>query len=216
MYDNAQIKRNGESSMWIYGRDNALIRETSSTGYHPLFSLKTTDGSWELGEYNLSGWNNIPVFSYITDENYNNGNNAATYQIQYPLASGTIALTADLTWSKIADKPSVNNGALNLQASGTTKVTFYANQSDTSNFNIATGSANGTISVAGTDVAVKGLGSNAYNSTVYLPLAGGTMDARAEIGITTKLFIGNSTSPDTCYTKFNCILHGGGDESNPN
>ena len=42
------------------------------------------------------------------------------------------------------------------------------------------------------------------------------MDARAEIGITTKLFIGNSTSSDTCYTKFNCILHGGGDESNPN
>ena len=50
----------------------------------------------------------------------------------------------------------------------------------------------------------------------YLYRSGGTMDARAEIGITTKLFIGNSTSPDTCYTKFNCILHGGGDESNPN
>lgn len=50
----------------------------------------------------------------------------------------------------------------------------------------------------------------------YLYRSGGTMDARAEIGITTKLFIGNSTSSDTCYTKFNCILHGGGDESNPN
>lgn len=50
----------------------------------------------------------------------------------------------------------------------------------------------------------------------YLYRSGGTMDARAEIGITTKLFIGNSTSPDTCYAKFNCILHGGGDESNPN
>ena len=50
----------------------------------------------------------------------------------------------------------------------------------------------------------------------YLYRSGGTMDARATIGITTKLFIGNSTSPDTCYTKFNCILHGGGDESNPN
>lgn len=50
----------------------------------------------------------------------------------------------------------------------------------------------------------------------YLYRSGGTMDARAEIGITTKLFIGNSTSPDTCYTKFNCVLHGGGDESNPN
>ena len=50
----------------------------------------------------------------------------------------------------------------------------------------------------------------------YLYRSGGTMDARAEIGITTKLFIGNSTSSDNCYTKFNCILHGGGDESNPN
>lgn len=50
----------------------------------------------------------------------------------------------------------------------------------------------------------------------YLYRSGGTMNARAEIGITTKLFIGNSTSPDTCYTKFNCVLHGGGDESNPN
>lgn len=50
----------------------------------------------------------------------------------------------------------------------------------------------------------------------YLYRSGGTMEARAEIGITTKLFIGNSTSSDTCYTKFNCILHGGGDESSPN
>lgn len=44
---------------------------------------------------------------------------------------------------------------------------------------IATGSTNGTISVNtnGTtaDVAIKGLGSNAYTSTAYLPLAGGTM-----------------------------------------
>lgn len=50
----------------------------------------------------------------------------------------------------------------------------------------------------------------------YLYRSGGTMGARATIGITTKLFIGNSTSSDTCYTKFNCILHGGGDESSPN
>ena len=105
MDEGAQIKRKGKGGAWIYGRDNALIKETSSSGYHPLFSLKTTDGSWELGEYNTSGWYNIPVFSYITDENYSSGNNSATYQIKYPLASGTIALTADLTWSKIADKP---------------------------------------------------------------------------------------------------------------
>lgn len=105
MDDNAQIKRKGKSSAWIYGRDNALIRETSSSGYHPLFSLKTKDGSWELGEYNLSGLYNVPIFSYVTDADYSNGNNTTTYQIKYPLASGTIALTADLKWSNISSKP---------------------------------------------------------------------------------------------------------------
>lgn len=34
---------------------------------------------------------------------------------------------------------------------------------------LATGSANGTVSFDGTDVAVKGLGSNAYTSTSYIP-----------------------------------------------
>lgn len=42
-------------------------------------------------------------------------------------------------------------------------------------YNITEGSTNGTISVDGTDVAVKGLGSRAYDSTSYLPLSGGTM-----------------------------------------
>ena len=69
----------------------------------------------------------------------------------------------------------VNNGTLSLQANGTTKTTFTANQSGNSTFNIATGSSNGTISVGGVDVSVKGLGSNAYSSTSYLPLSGGTM-----------------------------------------
>lgn len=44
---------------------------------------------------------------------------------------------------------------------------------------ISTGSTNGTISVdtngTAAEVAVKGLGSNAYSSTAYLPLAGGTV-----------------------------------------
>ena len=40
---------------------------------------------------------------------------------------------------------------------------------------LATGDANGQVKIAGTNVSVKGLGSNAFNSTAYLPLAGGTM-----------------------------------------
>ena len=105
MNDGAQIKRDGKSTSWYTGRDKALIRETSSTGYHPLFSMKTTDGSWELGEYNTSGWFNIPVFTYITDANYNAGSNSTTYQIKFPLATGTVALTGDLTWANISGKP---------------------------------------------------------------------------------------------------------------
>lgn len=105
MDDNAQIKRKGRSGSWVGGRDRAIIRETSSSGYHPLFSLKTKDGSWELGEYNTSGLYNVPIFSYVTDTDYSNGNNTTTYQIKYPLASGTIALTADLKWSNISSKP---------------------------------------------------------------------------------------------------------------
>ena len=88
-------------------------------------------------------------------------NVTANITLTMPASSGTLALTSQL--------PTVNNGKLNLQASGTTKVTFTANQSTDSTLNIATGSKNGTISVGGADVSVKGLGSNAYTSTKYIP-----------------------------------------------
>lgn len=109
-----QIYRRGINSSWNKGRDNALLRDTSAIGYHPLWSLKTTNGSWDFGEYNSSGWNNIPVLSYITDSNYNSGNNISTYQIKFPLASGTVALTSDIPnptnyyWAdvKISSSPS--------------------------------------------------------------------------------------------------------------
>ena len=92
-----QIIREGHGNIWIYGRSAALLRETSAVGYHTLWSLKTTNGSWDFGEYNAgSDWNNIPVLSYITDSNYNSGNNATTYQIKFPLASGTVALTSNI------------------------------------------------------------------------------------------------------------------------
>lgn len=91
-----QISRGGISSNWNKGRDNALLRDTSSSGYHPLWSLKTTSGSWDFGEFNQTGWNDIPVLSYITDTQYNGSSPAATYQIKFPLASGTVALTSNI------------------------------------------------------------------------------------------------------------------------
>ena len=92
-----QIVREGSGQMWVNGRKGALLRETSVSGYHTLWSLKTTDGSWDFGEFNHGNdWNNVPVLSYITDSDYNSGNNAPTYQIKFPLASGTVALTSNI------------------------------------------------------------------------------------------------------------------------
>ena len=92
-----QIIREGSGQTWVNGRNGALLRETSVAGYHTLWSLKTTNGSWDFGEYNAGNdWDNIPVLSYITDSNYNSGNNTPTYQIRFPLASGTVALTSQI------------------------------------------------------------------------------------------------------------------------
>lgn len=118
-----QIVREGSSQSWVNGRKGALLRETSVNGYHTLWSLKTTDGSWDFGEFNAgSSWNNIPVLTYITDTDFNNGKNVSTYQIKFPLASGTVALTSNILnptnyyWANIKvsassntqTKPSVN------------------------------------------------------------------------------------------------------------
>ena len=93
-----QIVREASSVNWNKGREGALLRETSVAGYHALWSLKTTNGSWEFGEYNHDGdWNNVPLLSYITDDDFNNGPNRTTYQIKFPLASGTVALTSQIS-----------------------------------------------------------------------------------------------------------------------
>lgn len=97
IYVDGQVKRNAKSISQYQGREGALLRETSSGGYHTLWSLKTKDGSWEFGEYNINNdWNNVPLLSYITDTDFNNGTNKTTYQIKFPLASGTVALTSNI------------------------------------------------------------------------------------------------------------------------
>ena len=59
-----------------------------------------------------------------------------------------------------------NNGALKIGLNGGTAASkFTANQSGDSTLTFATGSSNGSISVDGTDIAVKGLGGAAYLNT---------------------------------------------------
>ena len=96
MSDTAQIKRKGCTSSWILGRDNALIRMTPyvSGGYSPILSLKTTDGSWEMGSHEYGSFVNKLLFNYISDTDYANNTNQTTHQA-YLDSSGRILTTGN-------------------------------------------------------------------------------------------------------------------------
>ena len=172
-----QIVREASSVYWYEGRNGALLRETSAFGYHTLWSLKTTDGSWDFGEYTESGWNNVPVLSYITDSNYNSGNNTTTYQIKFPLASGTVALTSDILspinyyWAnvQISDSPNTQtNPSFNTAAANQIRVgdiylqnwneinsatsDLYINYDNTNNVKICRGGGSVTIGPIPNDI----------------------------------------------------------------
>lgn len=81
-----QITRAGNSVAWINGRDGALIRQDSYTGYNPIFSCKTTNGSWELGPYD----NNILYFAYGTDSNHKAGKNSVEHPLRLMPGKGVL------------------------------------------------------------------------------------------------------------------------------
>lgn len=78
---NIGIRRVGRSTSWIGGRDGALLRTTSINGYSPAISIKTTSGSWEIGAYNYTGFQECLVLSYATDANYSASNNSTLNRV---------------------------------------------------------------------------------------------------------------------------------------
>ena len=153
-----QIIREGSSQTWVNGRRGALLREITSTGYHTLWSLKTTNGSWDFGEYNSSSWNNIPVLSYITDTNFNSGNNTTTYQIKFPLDSGTIALTKNIPTSLKSPY------SLTLKANGTILAVYDGSSAKEANFTYANvGAASASHTHSWTSITDKLVAGNEFN-----------------------------------------------------
>lgn len=72
---NGKVVKYAGSSQWVYGRDQAIVRNTSpggADGWTTIFSQKTADGSVEFG--NLAG-QNYPRLVYTRDSDYNSGNN---------------------------------------------------------------------------------------------------------------------------------------------
>jgi hypothetical protein len=91
---------------------------------------------------------------------------ALSANTQYKLTAGGSSVLF-----KTPANPTVNNAALKIQINGGTATSkFTANASSDATLTFATGSANGKISVDGTDVAVKGLGTAAYTASgAYSP-----------------------------------------------
>lgn len=84
-YFNQNIEINGQytqyvnavaSEAWITGRNSAAVRVAKYNDYHAGLSMKTTNGSWEIGVYTS---NNL-WFTYAPDSYYNAGNNAGFSQ----------------------------------------------------------------------------------------------------------------------------------------
>jgi hypothetical protein len=82
------LKKDGDSSSWLNGRNSAAVKMNSISGYSPAISVKTTNGSWEIGAYDNSTYTDQLIFGYVSDSDYNAGTNKQSKQ--YILkASGT-------------------------------------------------------------------------------------------------------------------------------
>ena len=82
----AQFSRVGISKSWYNGRDGAIIRQTSYTGYNAIVSAKTTNGSWEIGPYS----NNYLHFVYVPDTSYSGSTNTGTVSTIRMGPTGTV------------------------------------------------------------------------------------------------------------------------------
>ena len=92
MANNAVISRTGSSAYWYQGRVAPIIKTTSYTGYNAILSMKTTNGSWDLGVYS----DDTAYLTYITDENFDASTNTPTYQLTFPKKTGTLVVNGDL------------------------------------------------------------------------------------------------------------------------
>lgn len=152
---------------------NTII--TANTSDTPIFLKSTNNNStWlgflsnngtELGYLGISN-NNLPYFYY----------NSA-HQLAY---------NSDIHNPTITIKQSGHSDqTFTLNQSANTTITLSDNDTNTT-YTLATGDNNGQIKVTPSsgnayNVSVKGLGTNAYSSTSYLPLTGGTISGNLTV-----------------------------------
>ena len=207
-----QIQRAGQGSSWIKGRDNAMIRVNSKSGYSVLSSIKTTNGSWEIGHYDASGYNNNLLFGYYTDGDYSANNNSGQTKITFT-SGGQVtatqfngALSGNASTATNADKLDGEHssafahiGAHNNLIADDNEFTFAPSGfSGTVYINWRTaGGFNGNITEYKLCNGAKALLGTIIHSGNYssyaLPLSGGTMTANARISYASgSLYLGRA------------------------
>lgn len=125
-----------------------------------------------------SDWRKV-LLHYINDAASSTAVTTSTNQVYAAVGVSVQPSTGTLAATKFSGDISGCTGLTKSQV--TTALGYTPPTSDTNTtYTVATGDANGQIKVTPSsgsayNVSVKGLGSNAYTSTSYLPLAGGTM-----------------------------------------
>lgn len=100
-----QLTNSDTGSMWVYGRDKAIIRSTNATSassWKPVTSSKTQSGSWEIGVCHPS---EDFQFCYVPDSSYNKGSNDGTVTGVRIQNSGVLMGAA---WNDYAEYREVN------------------------------------------------------------------------------------------------------------
>lgn len=101
-----QIKFGGIGSQFRTARDAAMVRLTNSGSFYTLASLKTTNGTWDISHYTYSGFDDTMMFNFVTDEDYDAGNNVVNSFVRFSaggniLASGGITMYSDVRLKNI-------------------------------------------------------------------------------------------------------------------
>ena len=96
---NGKVRVPGFSTSQVAGRDSAVVKIFSYSGYNAITSMKTTNGSWENGVYT----NDRMYFNYVPDSNYNAGTNQAAQIWLGPDASLHASAVWGAVWNDYAE-----------------------------------------------------------------------------------------------------------------
>lgn len=125
-----QIKKAGSGGNWQSGRDRALIFMNSLNGYSTLASMKTNNGSWDIGAYSDSNFTDDLIFSYVKDTTYS-GTNTTDAQIKFLENGHIVASGFDGTATK------ANSLASNISIAVGNKTVSNINAGSTASYALA-------------------------------------------------------------------------------